>query len=252
MAEDLRVALIGYGLGGRGIPCTADRGDAGPAPRHRRHVESRAPRRKPPGHSRPRTSRSPRIGCGRTRVRTTWSSSPPPNRLHMSRSPGRQLPPVCRWLWTSRWPRSAQRSARPRCRSGSGEACRSRAYQNRRWDGEVLTAQKLIASGALGKVTRYEARLDRWRPSPIRPKRGAKPERRRMPAEFSMTSARTSSTRPRAVRPRHAALCGDSIFVARRRDGRRRCLHRPQTRAAACTHISGRPRPPRSRARACG
>jgi predicted dehydrogenase len=42
------------------------------------------------------------------------------------------------------------------------------AYQNRRWDGEVLTARKIIASGVLGKVTRYEARLDRWRPSPIR------------------------------------------------------------------------------------
>jgi predicted dehydrogenase len=39
------------------------------------------------------------------------------------------------------------------------------AYHNRRWDGEVLTAQKLIASGALGTVTRFESRLDRWRPT---------------------------------------------------------------------------------------
>jgi len=38
------------------------------------------------------------------------------------------------------------------------------SYQNRRWDGEVLTAQKLIASGELGTVTRFESRLDRWRP----------------------------------------------------------------------------------------
>jgi len=37
-------------------------------------------------------------------------------------------------------------------------------YQNRRWDGEMLTAQKLIASGELGTVTRFESRLDRWRP----------------------------------------------------------------------------------------
>jgi predicted dehydrogenase len=37
-------------------------------------------------------------------------------------------------------------------------------YQNRRWDGEVLTAQKLIASGELGEVLRFESRLDRWRP----------------------------------------------------------------------------------------
>src|SRR5262245_13227264 len=41
------------------------------------------------------------------------------------------------------------------------------AYHNRRWDGEVLTAQKLIASGELGAVLRFESRLDRWRPSPV-------------------------------------------------------------------------------------
>src|SRR6185295_18093707 len=39
------------------------------------------------------------------------------------------------------------------------------AYHNRRWDGEVLTAQKLLASGELGTVIRFESRLDRWRPA---------------------------------------------------------------------------------------
>lgn len=39
------------------------------------------------------------------------------------------------------------------------------AYHNRRWDGEVLTVQKLVASGELGAVTRFESRLDRWRPA---------------------------------------------------------------------------------------
>lgn len=39
-------------------------------------------------------------------------------------------------------------------------------YHERRWDGEFLTAQRLIASGALGKVVRFESRLDRWRPQP--------------------------------------------------------------------------------------
>jgi predicted dehydrogenase len=38
-------------------------------------------------------------------------------------------------------------------------------YHNRRWDGEMLTAQKLVASGELGTVTRFESRLDRWRPT---------------------------------------------------------------------------------------
>jgi predicted dehydrogenase len=39
-------------------------------------------------------------------------------------------------------------------------------YHNRRWDGEMLTAQKLIANGELGDVLRFESRLDRWRPAP--------------------------------------------------------------------------------------
>jgi predicted dehydrogenase len=41
------------------------------------------------------------------------------------------------------------------------------AYHNRRWDGEMLTAQRLIADGTLGNVVRFESRLDRWRPVPV-------------------------------------------------------------------------------------
>ncbi len=39
-------------------------------------------------------------------------------------------------------------------------------YQNRRWDGDFLTLRKLIAAGQLGDVYRFESRLDRWRPTP--------------------------------------------------------------------------------------
>jgi predicted dehydrogenase len=39
-------------------------------------------------------------------------------------------------------------------------------YQNRRWDGDFLTARRLIAEGALGDVVRWEARFERWRPVP--------------------------------------------------------------------------------------
>jgi predicted dehydrogenase len=39
-------------------------------------------------------------------------------------------------------------------------------FQNRRWDGEFLTARRLIDEGALGEVLRFESRLDRWRPAP--------------------------------------------------------------------------------------
>lgn len=38
-------------------------------------------------------------------------------------------------------------------------------YQNRRWDGEYLTLQKLLAQGALGEVRRFESRLERWQPA---------------------------------------------------------------------------------------
>jgi scyllo-inositol 2-dehydrogenase (NADP+) len=38
-------------------------------------------------------------------------------------------------------------------------------FQNRRWDGDFLTVQKIISQGVLGKVVEYEARFDRYRNS---------------------------------------------------------------------------------------
>ena len=37
-------------------------------------------------------------------------------------------------------------------------------FQNRRWDSDQLTLRRLLAEGALGRVHRYESRLERWRP----------------------------------------------------------------------------------------
>ncbi len=37
-------------------------------------------------------------------------------------------------------------------------------FQNRRWDTDQLTLRRLIGEGALGTVTRYESRFERWRP----------------------------------------------------------------------------------------
>ncbi len=39
-------------------------------------------------------------------------------------------------------------------------------FQNRRWDAEQLTLQRLLADGALGTVFRFERRWERWRPEP--------------------------------------------------------------------------------------
>ncbi|MFC4149646.1 Gfo/Idh/MocA family oxidoreductase [Micromonospora mangrovi] len=38
-------------------------------------------------------------------------------------------------------------------------------FQNRRWDGDFLTARRLIEAGELGRVLRFESRFERWRPA---------------------------------------------------------------------------------------
>jgi predicted dehydrogenase len=38
------------------------------------------------------------------------------------------------------------------------------AYQNRRWDSDLITVRKLIAEGKLGGVRRFESRFERWEP----------------------------------------------------------------------------------------
>ena len=42
-------------------------------------------------------------------------------------------------------------------------------YQNRRWDGDFLTLQKLIAEGELGRIVSLESRFERYHPG-VRPK----------------------------------------------------------------------------------
>jgi len=39
-------------------------------------------------------------------------------------------------------------------------------FQNRRWDGDFITVWRLIDEGALGPVHRFESRYERWRPEP--------------------------------------------------------------------------------------
>jgi len=40
-------------------------------------------------------------------------------------------------------------------------------FLNRRWDAEFLTLRRLLAEGALGEVTRFESRFERWRPERV-------------------------------------------------------------------------------------
>jgi predicted dehydrogenase len=37
-------------------------------------------------------------------------------------------------------------------------------FHNRRWDGDFLTVSRLLSEGALGRVTRFESRFERFRP----------------------------------------------------------------------------------------
>jgi predicted dehydrogenase len=43
-------------------------------------------------------------------------------------------------------------------------------FQNRRWDADFLTLQRLLAEGALGDVHRFESRYERWRPGSPKPR----------------------------------------------------------------------------------
>jgi predicted dehydrogenase len=39
-------------------------------------------------------------------------------------------------------------------------------FQNRRWDGDILTVRRLLHEGRLGTIHRFESRFERWRPVP--------------------------------------------------------------------------------------
>lgn len=39
-------------------------------------------------------------------------------------------------------------------------------FQNRRWDSDFLTVRRLLQNGDLGRLVAYEARYDRWKPTP--------------------------------------------------------------------------------------
>jgi scyllo-inositol 2-dehydrogenase (NADP+) len=49
-------------------------------------------------------------------------------------------------------------------RSLLDEGGRLTVFQNRRWDGDFLTVKRLIDEGALGDVSRFESRFERFRP----------------------------------------------------------------------------------------
>ena len=76
-------------------------------------------------------------------------------------------------------------------------------FQNRRWDGDFLTVESCWPSGALGTVTRFESRFERWSPGGLQGLEGGAP-RRTTAAGCCSTSAPTCWTRrcSSSARPR--------------------------------------------------
>ncbi|MFB8237838.1 Gfo/Idh/MocA family oxidoreductase [Kitasatospora purpeofusca] len=56
--------------------------------------------------------------------------------------------------------------ARELCALAGSSGTLLTVFQNRRWDGDFLTAARLVREGALGRVHRFESRFERFRPKP--------------------------------------------------------------------------------------
>jgi predicted dehydrogenase len=51
------------------------------------------------------------------------------------------------------------------CEDAAARDGRLTVFHNRRWDGDFLTARRLVGDGALGDVLRFESRFERFRPA---------------------------------------------------------------------------------------
>ena len=108
-------------------------------------------------------------------------------------------------------------------------------FQNRRWDGDFLTVRRLLSEDALGRVLRFEARFERWRPDVGSGWREKADDEQ---VGCSSTSAAISSTR----RFSSLGLCGPSTPSSRLAVPVHRWTTTISSRSnmpAACAHTSG-------------
>ena len=115
----------------------------------------------------------------------------------------------------------------------------------------MLTVRRLLGEDAIGAVTRFESRFERWRPA-VRTGRLA---RARRPGRGGRAALRprepSGRPGPRPVRAPDAGLRRGRAPASRRRR-RRRHVRRARARAAACAATSGSAPSPPSPRRACG
>jgi predicted dehydrogenase len=162
MAEDLRVALIGYGLAGQafhapiiattpGLRLTAIvTGDSDRGARAKQEHPGATIFRHPDDLWRARVADVVVVAS--------------PNRTHV---------PLAMQALSSGLSVVVDKPLAPtaaEARSLIGEARRRRlhltVFQNRRWDGDFLTVRKLVGEGTLGEIYQFESRFERWRPTP--------------------------------------------------------------------------------------
>jgi predicted dehydrogenase len=164
MSEALRVALIGYGLGGRAFhaPLIA----VTPGLRLTGIVTSNPERRAAAQADFPNAQVMDSADA-------LWAN-PRTHDLVVITTPNSSHVPLARSAIAARIPvvldkpmAATSQEARDLVAEAQRQGVPLTPYHNRRWDGELLTAQRLIASGELGDVLRFESRLDRWRPGPV-------------------------------------------------------------------------------------
>ncbi|WP_396453780.1 Gfo/Idh/MocA family oxidoreductase [Actinomadura sp.] len=158
---DLRVALIGYGTGGSvfhaplitSVPGLRLAAVVTRAPERQRAVRERYPEADV-------VDRADRL----------WSA-PDAYDLVVIAAPNRQHVPLARAALTAGVPVVVDKPVAASAADARSLAALSAVrglpvfpYHNRRWDGDFVTASRLIGSGALGGVQRFESRFERWRP----------------------------------------------------------------------------------------
>ncbi|WP_433479149.1 Gfo/Idh/MocA family oxidoreductase [Spirillospora sp. CA-142024] len=158
---DLRVALIGYGTGGSvfhaplisSVPGMRLAAVVTGSPERQRAVRERYPEAEV-------VENADRL----------WGASGACD-LVVIAAPNRQHVPLARAALTSGVPVVVDKPVAASATEARSLAALSAVrglpvfpFHNRRWDGDYQTAWRLVTSGALGDVQRWESRFERWRP----------------------------------------------------------------------------------------
>ena len=85
---------------------------------------------------------------------------------HARAAGARRRSPPAATSWSTSRSRSSADEARELAALAARHGRLAIPFQNRRWDADILTLQRLLREGALGTVHRFESRYERWRPTP--------------------------------------------------------------------------------------